>query len=254
MNVLECAFCENPRLFHTDFSHSTITTEIVSARGHFWKRIKNDQYPAWPIPTIRRANGDLQSKTLIGKDHFSSRWRLLTIDLLGYNLTVKPPMPPVPLFGMNSIKRESGAIYTLWNACKITHEEFSFVVNLHWWPSHDRVFTVENLDFDSTAARSALNLALSIFAPGRGKPSEYFTNNKQFFEAIKLAVMQRHDAGKALSDILEIEIAKELFPEANDDARTLRRWLQTSWRKWKWQDVVKSIIESVTEDREERRS
>ena len=257
MNVLECAFCENPRLFHTDFSQSATTTEHVSALGHFWKRIKNDQYPAWPIPLIRRANGDLYSKTLIGKDHFASRWQPLTIDLLGYNLADKPQMPPVPLFGMTTTTPyESDTTYILWNACKITHEEFSFAVNLHWWPSHGRVFTVEKFDFDSAAARSALNLALSIFAPGRGKPSEYFTNNKQFFEAIKLAVMQRHNAGVALGDILEIEIAKELFPEADDDARTLRRWLQTSWRKWKWKDVVKSIIDSAdsaTRDREEDR-
>jgi hypothetical protein len=249
VSVLECAFCENPKLFHADFSDSATTTETVYARGHFWKRIKNEQYPLWPIPAIRRASGDLHSKILIGKDHFASRWRLLTVEVLGYSLADKPQTPPVPLFGMTKITPYgSDATYILWNACKITHEEFSFVVNLHWWPSHGRIFTVEKFDFDSAAARAALSLALSIFGPGRGKPSEYFTNNKQFYEAIKLAVIQRYDAGVAPDDILEIEIAKELFPEADDDARTLRRWLQTSWPKWKWKDIVKSIIEDMTRE------
>jgi hypothetical protein len=125
------------------------------------------------------------------------------------------------------------------------------VVNLHWWPSHERVFTVEKFDFDSTPTRAALDTALSLFAPGRGKPSEYFKSNKQFFDAIRLSVMRRYDQGVAPESITEVEIAEELFPEANDNGRTLRRWLQTSWRRWKWKDVVKSIIDSVTRDREE---
>jgi hypothetical protein len=222
----------------------------MAARGQFWKRIQNDRYPAWPIPAIRREINDLHSKLLVGKDHFAPRWQPLTVEVLGCNFTDKPQMPPVPLFGMSTRRGLATASYILWNACRISHEEFSFVVNLHWWPSHGRVFTVETFDFDSTAARSALNTALSLFALGRGKPSEYFKNNKEFFEALKLAIMQRYEAGVSPSDILESEIAEELFPEANDDARTLRRWLQTSWRKWKWKDVVKSIIDSVTRDRE----
>ena len=252
VNALKCAFCENPRLFQTDFSNSQVKTEIVSARGQFWKRIQNDRYPAWLTPAVGRENGDVHSKLLIGKDHFGPRWQLLTVEILGYNLTDKPPMPPIPLFGVTSTRGLETVSYILWNACRITHEEFSFVVNLHWWPSHERVFTVEKFDFEDTAARSALNTALSLFAPGRGKPSEYFKNNKQFFDAIRVAVMRRYDEGVAPESITEIEIAEELFPEANDGARTLRRWLQTSWRKWKWKDVVKSIVDSVTRDREER--
>lgn len=253
MNTLECPFCKNPKLFYADFSESPEQPELVAARGQFWKRIKNDRYPAWPIPTIRRDLNGLHSKLLVGRNHFAPKWEPLTVELLGCDFTDKPEMPPVPLFGMSTM-RGFGTSYILWNACRITHDGFSFVVNLHWWPGHGRVFTVEKFDFDDTAARSALDTALSLFAPGRGKPSEYFKNNKQFFDAINLAVMRRYDEGVSPDDILETEIAEELFPEANDDGRTLRRWLQTSWRKWKWKDVVKSIIESVTRDREERRT
>ena len=250
MSVLvACPFCQSPNLFHTDFSDSVNRSELVAARGRFWKRIQNDHYPTWPIPAIRRDNGKgVHSKLLLGKDHFASKWQPLSVEILGCDFTAKPKMPPQPLFGIGII-RGIETSYILWNACRITHEEFSFVINLHWWPSHGRVFTVEQFDFESTAARSALDTALSLFAPGRGKPSEYFKNNKQFYEAIRLAVMRRYDEGVSPDAIRETDLAEELFPEANDDARTMRRWLQTSWRRWKWKDIVESIIESVTRDR-----
>jgi len=248
----QCPFCQNFDLFHADFSDSESRLQTgLSARGRFFKRIQNELYPRWPIPIVRRDLDGLHSKLVLGRDHFGPKWQPLTVEILGCDFTEKPHMPPVPLFSMD-VRHGFENTYTLFHACRITHEGFSFVLNLHWWPTHGRIFTVENFDFESTEARLALNTALSLFARGRGKPSEYFQNNKQFYDAIKAAVMRRYDEGMSAKRILAIDIAEELFPEANDSGRTLRRWLQTSWRKWKWKDVVNSIIDGVSRDRAER--
>lgn len=249
---VQCPFCQNPELFHADFSFSASRSELgLSSRGRFFKRLQNEPGRLWPIPIVQRELDGLHSKLVVGRDHFAPKWQPLTVEILGCEFTEKPHMPPVPLFGMDT-RRGFETTYTLWHACRITHEGFSFVLNLHWWPTHGRIFTVEEFDFETTEARSALNTALSLFARGRGKPSEYFQNNKQFFETIRAAVMRRYDEGTPTKKILAIDIAEELFPEANDDGRTLRRWLPTSWPKWKWKDVVNAIIESVRKDREER--
>ena len=249
MSSLECPFCKDPGLFHIDFSDLPDDPYPVAAKGQFWKRIQNDVYPRWPIPGRRRDLEGLHSLTLIGSDHFAPRWELLTVEILGTDFLDKPAMPPIPLFGVTSIGDVS---FILWHACKITHKDFSFVVNVHWWPSHGRIFTVEKFDFESTKAREALSVVLSMFAKGRGKPSEYFQSNKQFFEALKAAVMRRHDEGTPAKFIQAIEIAEELFPEANDSGRTLRRWLQSSWRRWRWKDIVSTIIENGIEARNSR--
>ena len=209
MSLLECPFCKNPDLFNADFSDLSETADRVSARGSFWKRIENREYPAWPIPVIRRDLDGLHSKVLIGVDHFGPRWQALTVNILGCDFDVRPQMPPVPLFGITTTHGFKDS-YILWNACTITHDDFHFVVNVHWWPSHDRLFTVEGFDFDNTKARDALNVALSLFARGRGKPSEYFPSNKQFFESLKAAVIRRYDAGIPPKRILAIDIGRRL--------------------------------------------
>src|SRR5260370_5158823 len=138
--------------------------------------------------------------------------------------------------------------YILWNACRITNEEFEFVVKLHWWPNHDRFFSVDRFRFDSAVEAAALRDALSMLSHGRGrKPSEYFTSNKEFLTHLNAAVLNCAGNGRIPS---QIEIAEGLFPEAQDSARELRRWLKTSWRKWQWKEIVKAIIEDETEKKE----
>lgn len=249
--TLQCAYCENPKLFQVDFSTPDYESRDIgiAAQGHFLKRIKNDDYPAWPVPVIFRGVGSLHSKMLIGRDHFAQKWQSFNVEILGSDLTERPPMPPLPLFGLTKTTTPDRISYILWNACRITHEEFGLVINLHWWPSHGRVFSVENLDFDNTAARSALNTGLSFFSRGRRRPTEYFDSNKEFFEQLKDIVMLRYDSGLSPAKILEADIALDLFPETESSARTLRRWLQTSWRKQKWEDIVESIIKHVSEER-----
>ncbi|SRR6266545_2133472 len=119
-------------------------------------------------------------------------------------------------------------------------------------PIIGRVFTVENLDFDDAAAFAALKIGLSFFSLGRGRrPAENFTSNKEFLDALKEAIMRRHKGGFAPSKIFQIDVAEDLFPESKHRARELRRWLQKSWRKWRWPAVVKATIEDEARDRQE---
>jgi hypothetical protein len=235
-----------PELWDTDFSDSSETTGLgIAARGHFLKRIPNPHYPAWPISCIFRQKDDQHAKLLLGREHFGPKWAQFNVEILGLAMPVRPPMPPVPLFGLthtySSLNEEATSRYILWNACRIKSEHFEFVIKLHWWPNHDRIFSVDHFRFESAAEAAALRDALSIFSHGRGrKPSEYFTSNKQFLTHLNTAVLDSHGDGRIPS---QIEIAEGLFPEAQDSARELRRWLKTSWRNWRWTDIVRAIIE-----------
>jgi len=244
---LQCRYCTKPELWDVDFSDCTEEKYAgIAARGHFLKRIDNPHYPAWPIQCVFRQKDHQHSKLLIGRDHFGPKWHEFNVEILGLTLTHWPPMPPQPLFGMT--RRSSPGdkdSYILWNACRVTSEQFEFVIKLHWWPSHDRTFTVDHFRFGSATEAQALRDALSIFSQGRGrKPSEYFTSNKEFLTHLNAAVLTNCSKGRNPS---QLEIAESLFPEAEDSARELRRWLKTSWRKWKWKDIVVAIIEDETE-------
>lgn len=163
-----CRYCSRPELWDVDFSNCAEHKESgIAARGHFLKRIKNPHYPAWPIQCIFRQKGDQHSKLLLGKDHFARKWDPLDVEILGLGgLTDHPPMPPVPLFGIthsySPLNKAMTSRYILWNACRIKHQEFDFVIKLHWWPDHNRIFSVEGLRFDSAAEADVLRDALSI--------------------------------------------------------------------------------------------
>jgi hypothetical protein len=246
-----CYYCSKPELWDVDFSDCAEEKHAgIAARGHFLKRIANPHYPAWPIQCIFRQKGDQHSKLLLGRDHFAPRWSRFSVEILGFGgLTDRPAMPPVPLFGIDhsysKMNKSLTSRFTLWNACRIKHEQFDFVVKLHWSAEHDRIFSVDGFRFDGAAETDALRDALSIFAPGRGrKPSEYFTSNKHFLTVLNATVMKSHWDGRIPT---QMEIAVALFPESQDSARELRRWLKTSWRKWQWKDIVSAIIEDETE-------
>jgi hypothetical protein len=243
----QCEYCAKPALWEADFSDCTEERYGgIAARGHFLKRIENPHYPVWPVQCIFRQKGNQHSKLLIGREHFGSKWHQFNVEILGLTFPNWPPMPPEPLFGVTrSFTPGVGYSYILWNACKITSEQFEFVVKLHWWPNHDRRFIVDRFHFDSAAEAAALNDALLIFSRGRGRrPMEYFTSNKEFNEQFKSAVIKSFE-NRGIPT--QIEIAEDLFPEAQDSARELRRWLRTSWRKWQWKDIVKAIVEDDAE-------
>jgi len=251
-------------LLNIDFSGCAESFEMeLAARGHFLKRIRNPHYPLWPIKLIARQKGGQYSKLLVSREHFAPGWQQFSVEILGLALNGRPAMPPLPLFGMSTtgplvkvegtdywVQDEERTNYILWNACRITHEGFGFVIKLHWWPDHGRVFTVENLEFDDVTAVAALKKGLSIFSRGRGrKPRENFTSNKQFLSSLNDAIMRRHNAGFAPADIREVDIAEDLFPESKHGSRELRRWLQTSWRKFRWPDIVKAVVKDEMEER-----
>jgi hypothetical protein len=246
-----CPYCSKPKLLDVDFSGLPESERTgLGARGHFLKRIKNPHYPAWPVKFTYRQKGNQHSKLLEGQKHFGKKWIQLDVEILGLFFTEKPPMPPVPLFGITNKyslpKKKENTTHILWNACRIKDKRFDFIVKLHWWPTHERIFTVERFSFDGADEAAALMNALSIFGRGRGrKPTEYFTSNKHFLTNLNAAVLESHARGRFPS---EMEIAIELFPEAKDNSRELRKWLQTSWRKWHWKDIVKAIVDDDTED------
>ena len=261
---LACNYCANIELLNIVFSDCEESFETgLAARGHFLKRIKNLHYPAWPVKLIVRQKEGHHSKLVIGRDHFGLTWQEFNVEILGLSLDKRPEMPPIPFFGISTtgplvkaegtdywVRDKERTKYVLWNACRITHERFSFIIKLHWWPDHGRVFMVERLDFDDVKAFAALKTGLSMFSRGRGrKPNQNYTSNKHFLSALNEAIIRRHEAGFGNKEIREVEIAEDLFPESNHGARELRRWLQTSWRRFRWPDVVKAIIENEMEER-----
>jgi hypothetical protein len=251
---VRCPYCSTPQLWNVDFTASPATRESgIAARGHFLKRITNPHYPAWPLPLICREAGNQHSKLVLGHEHFAHKWKDVDVEILGLSFDLKPPMPPLPLFGMTAKysprrKRETRT-YILWNACRITHKGFDFVIKLHWWPDHKSIFCVEKFAFEGAKEMGALTTALSIFSPGRGrKPTEYFTSNKHFLVNLKAAIIDTHSQGRVP---LQLEIAEGLFPEAKHSARELRKWLQTSWRNWRWADIVQAVMENAEHEKHE---
>ncbi len=245
---LQCPYCLNPGLLDTDFSDCPIDSYRpgVKARGQFWRQLAERPKLVWPT-TFETKRHDHQLVFTIGKENFSPKYQSFMVEVLGLDFETEPPLPSSPFFFRSHTTHNYGTegareSYILFNACRIADSVTSLKVKLHWWPSHNRIFSVENFDFQSASSAEVLKLALSFFSSGRGRPTEHFTNTAEFSTALKDAILRLRGHYEIPS---EIEVAALMCNDDSFNARVLRRWLaKSNWVQFTWPEIIKAVIES----------
>ncbi len=162
------------------------------------------------------------SKKLYRRMAGAWRWKNFTIELLGHVYAAEPPEPPIfnrkwlewfQRLQHHGHNNQPLQVWTLYNGYRVKHTG-GWEMIMHWWPTHDLIFTVKDFkpekDFDS------LTQFLKLFKPEtRGEPK---------FTEIELATAIK----KLGANVTQAAVAKEL--KVSD--RTLRDWAASGNMSW----------------------
>ena len=129
-----------------------------------------DSYGLINLKKKEVTRADFKIITITGDD-LAEAWSDLTIELLGVKFLEEPPYPPPDQFfkmsGESYYDGESAGRHTwyLYNIYRISNKKINLVIDVHWWPDHGRVVTIQ--DFDPAGASVAdiqmINDALKLF-------------------------------------------------------------------------------------------
>jgi hypothetical protein len=156
------------------------------------------------------------------------RWKDFTIETIGHEYHVMPPDPPI--FNRKWLdwfqrieQHDEDGHWTLFNGYHVTHVT-GWSMIMHWWPSHNLIFTVR--DFEPTRDFQSLEQFLKLFKPEtRGAP-------KITEAAIKGAVT------KIIPPLKPTQAATAKVLEVSESA--LEKWRQRNGIKT-WKEVVERL-------------
>jgi hypothetical protein len=211
MTKLKCPYCSDPNIFQKAFAAPIGKKEVAAlraVRNNIW-RSASDIYGLINLKKKEVTRGDFKIITITGDD-LAEAWSSLTIEILGVKFLQEPPYPPPDQFfkrgGESSYdvaSEDTTGLHTwyLYNIYRITHRDINLVIDVHWWPDHGRVVTIQDFDPAGTSIADIqmINDALKLFRiETRGGVKITEERIRQFFAKSGAATSQK-DAARTLN-------------------------------------------------------
>ncbi|MDT7807311.1 MAG: hypothetical protein QOJ70_1124 [Acidobacteriota bacterium] len=220
-----CPYCVNPRLFQEVLAMKPDEKNIATHPqriGPYWRvmpRLRAD----WSFegmagtPTTR---GDFWLITYTG-DEFAERLKDFTAYMIGQEVETKPSQAPGPFLASSMDRLKHGAAwrYGLYFAVRITHPQTKIAVDLHWWPTHERMVTLRDVPDEGATPRDLRLVAEAlkfVRVETRGRPGGFAE-----IELIK-AIQEQGE------QVTQRGVAKAL----GTSDRTIREWLTQQGKTW----------------------
>ncbi len=195
---------------------------------NFW-RSNPDEHGLVTLKKRGATRGDYKIITVTGSD-LIEQWSDFTIEILGVKFDEEPPMPPSDQFfslGKESeydcAGRTSKVNWYLFSIYRITHKKSDIAIDVHWWPEHGRVITIQDLP-----AAGPTNTDLEIIN-----------------EALKLFRVETRGGVKITEERIKQVIAESGSSVSQKEAARMLEVTESGLEKWRarrgfstWQEVV----------------
>jgi hypothetical protein len=228
-----CPYCASPDLFQEVFAmDSTETIRASSIRvGPYWR--VDPRYPLGINATqIENSYGKYRIRTITEKN-LNEQYAGFTTYLLGVRAQHTWADRPGPFFHQTTStpdgRPEDGRWrWILFFAFRMRHKKCDVLIDVHWWPSHNRIVTMRNIPNEGLQPNDvrSINSALKLLRKEtRGGPK---------IEMVKvIGVIQKLGLGATQADVaLKLKVSRYGF----------QKWL--SKQEMSWDELKKYALEA----------
>jgi hypothetical protein len=170
--VVPCPYCSDLNIFEKAFA-----TPIERSETAWLPRVRNIWRAAPDASNLIKLKekevirGDYRIITVTGHD-LAEQLDDFTIEILGVRFIEEPPFPPPDQFFKQGGEvhydhhaKTEKQFWFLYNIYRVTHSKTDLVVDVHWWPEHGRIVTIQ--DFSAAGASATeiqvINETLKLF-------------------------------------------------------------------------------------------
>lgn len=148
---LKCPYCLDPNIFEKAFAARSEGSENAYIRRvrKIWRSKSDNDGEVVTLKEKAVTRGAYKIITITGDD-LIDQWSDFRIEILGVKFSKEPPLPPPDQFFGES--KESYYSHTtqrhlwwLYNILRITHSNSDVAIDVHWWPEHGRIVTIQDL-------------------------------------------------------------------------------------------------------------
>jgi hypothetical protein len=237
-----CPYCLTPNFFQDVLAlpvGASADGGVGQRTGSIWRRMPTlGQDMVWRGMAGRIERRDAEDGrfffvTYYTDKDFIDRLKGFSVILIGHEVegNFRPYFEPGPFFfsGLHNDQTQRRWIHYLHYAARVSHKNSAVTIDIHWWPSHDRIVTTRSIPSGGASA-----------------------NDMKFItETFKLLRAETRGGGQKIEEVELIEAVQKFGKEATQvkvakelgvSTVTLKRW--TAQKRKRWHELKSEYLQT----------